>query len=251
MFAFKNSERGTAIFLSMLSAFASAQDAQNKTPRGKLIPLQIQSACGARAAGRVPPDEPDYEVGRVFIHSVLSEGQDSGKVLIELDCTYHWTDGALNLPSWLSLRDRFYRQGSWSCKYNGHYLWKSLAALPLTPFVVTTLNQPGLEDWQGWFDISLGKRGFSILPANKQGLGMDVGLMPGWLTLTCPIDVGQWDSATEAKTQVMQQKSTNTMKGCRIRVENKPTHRVAEGRCDGTTEVPGFWFEAPVPPAAK
>ena len=245
MFACKSSVRGAAILLVMLPAFASAEEPSAPAPRGKLVPLRIQSACGARAPGRVPPDKPDYEVGRVFIHSVLSEPGYS-RVLIELDCTYHWTNGAPNLPEWLQLRDRLYKPGTWSCEYRGQYLQKSLASLPVAPFVMTTLNQPALDDWHGSSDISLGKRRFSILP------DIDVGLMPGALTLTCPIDVNQWDSADEATTQVLLRKSTTKMKDCRIRVENGPTHRVIEGHCDGTTEIPGFWVEEPPPaPAGK
>lgn len=222
---------------------ARTSPAEEPRPKGPLVPLRIQNACGGRAPGQSAPAQQDDDVGRVFIHSVLRESGWS-PVLVKLDCRYHWTDGAPGLPDWLQLRDRSYRPGTWSCKFNASLVHKDIASLPTVALDVNELNQPGLEGWQGWFNITLSARQFSISSANKGGLGIDVGGMPGRLTFKCPLDVNQWRTPTEALSAVLFKEASSTMKDCTIRVENGPTGRVKEGRCDGSVDVPGFWVEA-------
>lgn len=237
--------RGIAVFLSLTSLRTRAEE-----PNRELQPLRIYNACGATPAARLPPDSVDHEVGTVFIHTVLN-GEGVTPSLLEVACTYHWTDGALTLPPWLQQRDNGARPDSWTCEYSVHLLLRSLAGLPTSVVELTTLNEQGLDEWQGQFDVRLKKRRFTIEPANKKGLGVKVGSFPGWLVLSCPSDVAAWSTTLEARTALMQRRSNDQMKGCSVRVENPLTHRFVEGRCDGYTEIKDFWIPIDAASSAK
>lgn len=214
-------------------------------PKGTLSPLRVQNVCGAREPGAHAPDTPDDNVGRVVIRSVLTESGQA-PVLIDLDCVYHWTDGALGLPSWLYYRDNGFRPGTWSCKFEAAILQTgrsySPSDMPTKTVERTTLNQPQLEGWHGSFEMRLADRQFTLSSANN-GLGIDVGGFPGNLTLLCPAAIKNWSSPSEAIGALFAKKPLASMKDCKIRVVNSPTGRTKTGLCDGFVTIPGYWVE--------
>jgi len=248
-----------ALPLLLLMTFPTHARAQ--TSLANLKPVQIANACGGTPAGRSAPESSLSPAGNLFIQTVLREqptstnpvaGSDAW--ILWLNCKYHWTDGAKGVPNWLELRDTGYRKGTWSCDVRSSRVSLQPDSLrtggmtPILPVSVVTLNQPALENWDGWFDIKLDSKTFTIKSSARGGLGFDIGPFPGELTLSCPTDNSRWETWSDAinrlQQDIMDEPLANPMSQCSVIFENLPTHRRLKGACSGATTLPGLWAPA-------